>query len=1641
MNNNKIFSRVVLFLTVVMGAALAEDPNGVFFKPIPAKTVVLTFDDSCLSHYTNVAPILKGYGFGGTFYITEFDSFATRKDWYMTWEQIKALDDMGLEVGNHTYGHGSLMAMGLATDRNQVMRLENDLVANGSPKPTTLAYPFFDNYPPLYDFLYAKGYPFVRGGGNRAYRPTVDSPFNVPSTWAGDTNSLATVLTDAIAGQVVVLTFHGVPDMEHPGVSTDPVVFAQMMQYLKDNNYNVIAMRDLGQYVGRINATFSNTPVTGCTSTSAVLHTTFRCAGLTNMVYAHWGTVNGGTDPALWPHSAPVGVWTNTGPQAFEYAGGTNSVYAGMFTNMAPTNLSCTATGLAPNTTYYYTFCVSNDWGKVWAPNVLSFSLGSPTVNNSAGATNLAVGLTQFQGTLSNGVADIYFYWGVADGGTRPANWGHTNLLSGANPGAFATTINVSNLLYGVTYYYRCCASNAFGIAWAPSTASFTIMKPAAPPPVVPNGSFETPALPPASTMDRPSGAMWTFAGTIVGIANQSTWWYPEFAPDGKQAAYMWGMNQYASISQPITFASPGNYTVSFSANARDSALTSEVDVQLDGTTIQVFPHGLFPVNSWGRYTTVAFPVSAGTHTLRFCNTNLTDGLSSIDDVQINGSGVLITLTNSAATGYFGPASSSAVLNAALSCPGSVYQVYAYWNTVHGGTNADQWINSAYLGSWTNAMLTNLSYAVTGLATNTGYFYTFRATNAADDLWATNVMSFGPALGKDILTFAFSGLPATVISGTNITLTVPLFVDVTALAPTYTVSPNALPDAVFPSGAARDFTNPKTYTITAQNGATQTYRVTVTKSSQPIAFNWITSWTNVGAATWVAPAGVTSVRLLVVGGGGASGRGSASGGGGAGGMRYYGDESGAIASAYPVTPGNTYTVTVGNGGAAGGTLIGGTCNGTDSSFGTVTAVGGGGGGNHWNYGAKDGNAGGSGGGGGVGGWSVGAGGAATAGQGNVGGYSDANGQDNAAGGGGGGAGVAGFPGTDQHGGNGGDGLTCSISGSAVAYAGGGGGNSFSYAYNNGSGGTGYLNAGGGGMANGSAAGNAGRDGLVVVNYGGSPTIALNGPTNNQFFSQGVSISATSAVALGMSPYQVSFYMNVSGGTYALAGSVASAPYTFSLGTLAAGTYRIYATVIDGYNNIATSMTNTFTVGTPSSPGVTPPGVDNGGGATNLSAGVTQLRGTLTNGPADVSLYWGGSDGGTLTGNWAHVILLTNTSNGAFSTNVSNLLYGMTYYYRTYASNTNGAAWAMSTSNFTALGSAGNDAPVAFAQSVTMVLHRTKTITLAGSDPDGDSLTYAIVMSPAHGILSGTPPSVTYTPAAGYAGADAFTFKVNDGTTNSAPARITILVSATVLAEDFEHEWADNALAKTTNNWTSGVGDTSSILNPEVGYDPLPSGVIHPLAYDHSAQRRLLKLNTGGDMLLTPDTDAAFASAKVYVDMLANFDVRLDFPEAVSNNANAKTVVFLKTDGASTNLYVLHGQREAGAFKAPAFTAVITDCVEPGTWHRLTVTLDSTTNGTGAEAFRVLFDGKALVSAKAYSDNWKSRVFAEPCGPDGGTWFLSASRRAGATGANVTSLSRLGFEGGGFIDDLAVTYQPPIFSYGTILLLALTDLKF
>ncbi len=88
----------------------------------------------------------------------------------------------------------------------------------------------------------------------------------------------------------------------------------------------------------------------------------------------------------------------------------------------------------------------------------------------------------------------------------------------------------------------------------------------------------------------------------------------------------------------------------------------------------------------------------------------------------------------------------------------------------------------------------------------------------------------------------------------------------------------------------------------------------------------------------------------------------------------------------------------------------------------------------------------------------------------------------------------------------------------------------------------------------------------------------------------------------------------------------------------------------------------------------------------------------------------------------------------------------------------------------------NDLPVANSQSVTVAEDGVVTITLTGSDVDGDTLSLGVTGGPTHGSGSINSPTVIYRPAANYYGTDAITFVAHDGTAFSAPATISITVT-------------------------------------------------------------------------------------------------------------------------------------------------------------------------------------------------------------------------------------------------------------------------
>ncbi|MCM3629584.1 Ig-like domain-containing protein [Paenibacillus glycanilyticus] len=149
----------------------------------------------------------------------------------------------------------------------------------------------------------------------------------------------------------------------------------------------------------------------------------------------------------------------------------------------------------------------------------------------------------------------------------------------------------------------------------------------------------------------------------------------------------------------------------------------------------------------------------------------------------------------------------------------------------------------------------------------------------------------------------------------------------------------------------------------------------------------------------------------------------------------------------------------------------------------------------------------------------------------------------------------------------------------------------------------------------------------------------------------------------------------------------------------------------------------------------------------------------------------------------------------------------------------------------------NDAPTADAGSNTTPEDQPVTGTVTGGDVDGTTPTYVIVTEPEHGTVVLNPNGTyTYTPDPNYNGPDSFTFKANDGTADSAPAKVDITVTA---VNDAPTASNDTAVVD------SGSSVTDSFIAQDVDGDSLTFSVVTQPAHG------TVVINNDGTYTYTP----------------------------------------------------------------------------------------------------------------------------------------------------------------------------------------------
>ncbi|MEK7833879.1 MAG: polysaccharide deacetylase family protein, partial [Acidobacteriota bacterium] len=160
MSARKTLLFLLLTLTLIGAAGQAPAPKR---KPVPPKTVVLTFDDAVKTHLTVVAPLLKQLGFRATFFITQ--KWMEDQAYFLTWDEVARIHRLGFEIGNHSWTHANFGSAESGAKLGAELELvEKELAKVGVPKPVSFAWCGNAFGPEALEQLRRRGYVVARRG-------------------------------------------------------------------------------------------------------------------------------------------------------------------------------------------------------------------------------------------------------------------------------------------------------------------------------------------------------------------------------------------------------------------------------------------------------------------------------------------------------------------------------------------------------------------------------------------------------------------------------------------------------------------------------------------------------------------------------------------------------------------------------------------------------------------------------------------------------------------------------------------------------------------------------------------------------------------------------------------------------------------------------------------------------------------------------------------------------------------------------------------------------------------------------------------------------------------------------------------------------------------------------------------------------------------------------------------------------------------------------------------------------------------------------------------------------------------------------------------------------------------------------------
>ncbi|UMZ75466.1 polysaccharide deacetylase family protein [Natranaerofaba carboxydovora] len=209
--------------------------------------LIFTFDDGCSTDYEVVYPILKEKGLEAVTYISPI-FIEDEMDGFMDWEQVKALDEAGWDIEDHTYSHVNLEELTKEEINKEMQKINDIFEKKGLDTPKHHALPYGEYNETAKEVVLTYRDTVRTAENNLNSYPLEDDILDAVDMGIHSEEVLKGFIDRAVLENKVLIFFtHDVQENPYDyGITTEK--FESVLEYAIEKEINILTLSELMKY-------------------------------------------------------------------------------------------------------------------------------------------------------------------------------------------------------------------------------------------------------------------------------------------------------------------------------------------------------------------------------------------------------------------------------------------------------------------------------------------------------------------------------------------------------------------------------------------------------------------------------------------------------------------------------------------------------------------------------------------------------------------------------------------------------------------------------------------------------------------------------------------------------------------------------------------------------------------------------------------------------------------------------------------------------------------------------------------------------------------------------------------------------------------------------------------------------------------------------------------------------------------------------------------------------------------------------------------------------------------------------------------------------------------------------------------------